>query len=69
MTYPINRLSYYVDVVKEQDEFLKKHKTIDTSQDAELVQKMVSNSTDKLSSETQASNDQMKSALDSYFKK
>lgn len=69
MTYPINRLSYYVDVVKEQDEFLKKHKTIDTSQDAELVQKMVSNSTDKLSSETQASNDQMKSALDMYFKK
>ena len=67
MTYPINRLNHYVEVVKEQNEFLKKHKEIDVSGDAELVQSLVSNSQDKLSSDTQADATKVNSVLDSFF--
>ena len=67
MTYPINRLNQYVNAVKEQNDFLKKVKTIDTSSDAELVQSLVSNSQDKLASNTQADQAKIDSVLGNFF--
>ena len=67
MTYPINRMNYFVDVIKEQNEFLKRQKEIDISADADLVQSMVSNSSDMLTSNTRASQDDISSALDDLF--
>lgn len=67
MTYPINRLNEYTDAVKEQNEFLKKQKDIDTTQDAALVQELVSNNTDTLSSDTSVNEEDMNSVLDSFF--
>lgn len=67
MTYPINRISYYIDTVKEQEEFLKKRKDIDTSNDASFLQSLVSNSSTALSGESTASTADINSALDDYF--
>lgn len=67
MTYPINRINYYVDTVKEQEEFLKKQKDIDTSNDAAFVQELVSNSHDKLSGNSSVSNEQINNVLDDFF--
>lgn len=67
MTYPINRISYYINTVKEQEEFLKKQKEIDTSNDAEFIQSLVSNSGDKLSGDSEASTAQINSVLDDFF--
>jgi len=67
MTYPINRIGYYIDTVKEQAEFLKRTKTIDTSNDASLVQELVNNSQDKLASDTEASQDEIDSVLNDLF--
>lgn len=67
MTFPINRISYYIDEVKKQDEFLKKKKEIDTSADAELVQQLVSNGSEKLSSNTEATQEEIDSVLDDLF--
>lgn len=67
MTYPINRISYYIDVIKEQEEFLKKRKDINISNDASYLQALVSNSADALSSDTTASTANINAALDDYF--
>lgn len=67
LTYPINRVQYYVDIVKEQNEFLSKKKDIDTSEDAALVQSLVNNSDSFLSSDTSASDAEINSALDDLF--
>lgn len=67
MTYPINRLEEYTNVIKEQDEFLKKSKQIDTSADAQLVQDLVSNSDEKLSADSSADTETINSVLDGYF--
>lgn len=67
LTYPINRVQYYVDIVKEQNEFLSKQKDIDTSEDAALVQSLVNNSDSFLSSDTSASDAEINSALDDLF--
>ena len=67
MTYPINRIKVYIDTVKEQEAFLKKVKDVDTSQDAEFVQSLVSNSDDKLSSDSSASQSDINAALDEFF--
>lgn len=67
MTHPINRTNYYVDCIKKQTDFFSKQKQIDLSKDAELVQGLVSNKTDKLSSNTRADSATMNSVLDDYF--
>lgn len=67
MTYPINRVGYYVEEVKAQAEFLKRQKTINTSADASVMRELVSNSTGKLDSNTEASQDAINSALDALF--
>ena len=67
MTYPINRLNQYVNAIKEQNDFLNKAKIIDTTKDAELVQQMVSNSQDKLSSDTKADQSKIDSVLGEFF--
>ena len=67
MTYPINRISYYIDTIKEQEEFLKKKKDIDISDDASFLQSLVSNSSNALSGDTTASTAEINSALDDYF--
>ena len=67
MTYPINRLQEYTNLIKEQNEFLKKSKQINVDGDAELVQGLVSNSTDKLDSESEADVGKINSVLDGYF--
>lgn len=67
MTYPINRLQEYTNLIKEQNEFLKKSKQINVDGDAELVQGLVSNSTDKLESESEADVGKINSVLDGYF--
>lgn len=67
MTYPINRMSYYTEAIKEQNDFLKKQKDIDISADAELVQSLVSNNQDKLSSDTRATADDVANVLDDFF--
>lgn len=67
MTYPINRLQEYTDIIKEQNEFLKKSKQIDINADAELVQDLVSNSDDKLDADSSADQSTINSVLDGYF--
>lgn len=67
MTYPINRITYYIDTVKEQEEFLRKQKEIDISQDVAAITSLVSNSQDKLSSDTSASESEINSVLDDFF--
>lgn len=67
MTYPVNRISYYINTVKEQEEFLKKQKDIDTRDDAAFVQSLVKNSQDKLSGDSTASTAEINSALDDFF--
>lgn len=67
MTYPINRLEEYTRSIKEQDEFLKKQKDIDTTEDAALVRSMVNNSDDKLNADTKASESEINAALDEFF--
>ena len=67
MTYPINRISYYIDTIKVQEESLKKKKDIDISDDASFLQSLVSNSSDALSGDTTASPAEINSALDDYF--
>lgn len=67
MTYPINRLQEYTNVIKEQNEFLKKTKQIDVTADAELVQDLVSNSDDKLESDSSVDSSKINSVLDGYF--
>lgn len=67
MTYPINRLAEYANIIKEQNEFLKKAKSIDTSSDAALVQELVSNPDDKLFGASQADPEKIHNVLDSYF--
>jgi len=67
MTYPINRLEEYTNTIKEQDEWLKKQKEIDTTADAALVQSMVNNADTKLEADTKASESEIKAALDEFF--
>ena len=67
MTYPINRITYYIEEVKKQEEFLRKKKDIDTSEDAALVQSLVNNDTGKLASDSTASSEHIGSVLDSFF--
>ena len=67
MTYPINRLNEYTEIIKEQNEFLKKSKEIDVTEDAELVQALVSNSDDKLDSDSSVDPNKINSVLDSFF--
>lgn len=67
MTYPINRLEEYSRLIKEQNEFLKKQKAIDTSADAELLQSLVSNDAANLSADTTADQNKVNSVLDSFF--
>lgn len=67
MTYPINRLNEYTEIIKEQNEFLKKSKEIDVTEDAELVQALVSNSDDKLDSDSSVDANKINSVLDSFF--
>jgi cell division GTPase FtsZ len=67
MTYPVNRISYYIDTVKEQEEFLKKRKDIDISEDVAVVTSLVSNGQDKLSSNTSVSTKDISNVLDDFF--
>ena len=67
MTYPINRISYYIETVKEQEEFLKKRKDIDISEDVAVVTSLVSNAQDKLSSDTNVSAKDISNVLDDFF--
>ena len=67
MTYPINRLEEYTNSIKEQDEWLKKQKEIDTTADAALVQSMVNNADTKLDANTKASDTEINAALDEFF--
>lgn len=67
MTYPVNRIKYYVDTVKEQEEFLRKRKDIDISEDVATVTSLVSNAQDKLSSDTAVSKEDISSVLDDIF--
>lgn len=67
MTYPINRINYYVEAVKEQEEFLLKKKEIATQQDAEVMQSLIQNSDEKLTSDSTASQEQISSVLDDIF--
>lgn len=67
MTYPINRLNEYTRVIKEQDEFLRKQKTIDTDADAQLMQDLVSNDTSKLDANSAADETTINNVLDEYF--
>lgn len=67
MTYPINRINYYVEAVKEQEEFLLKKKEIATQQDAEVMQSLINNSDEKLTSDSSASQEHIGSVLDDIF--
>lgn len=67
MTYPINRINDYIDSIKEQNEFLKKTKEIDISEDVEMVSSLLSNSKEKLSDDTTASKKEIDNVLDSIF--
>jgi len=67
MTHPINRINYYIDTVKEQEEFLRKRKDIDISEDVEAITSMINKSHDKLSSKTTASKEDIADVLDSFF--
>lgn len=67
MTYPINRINYYIEEVKKQEEFLRKRKEIDMSEDTQLVQSLVTNSQDKLSSNTEVSQKDINNVLDEFF--
>ena len=67
MTYPINRINYYIETVKEQEEFLKKRKDIDISEDVATVTALVSNAQDKLSSNTNVSAKDITNVLDDFF--
>lgn len=67
MTYPINRLSEYTNIIKEQNEFLKKAKSIDVSEDAALVQELVSNPSDKLFGASEADPEKIQNVLNNYF--
>lgn len=67
MTYPINRIQYYIQSVQEQEEFMKKKKDIDISGDVDAVQALLSGSSQKLDNDTSASEDQINSVLDSFF--
>lgn len=67
MTYPINRINYYVEAVKEQEEFLLKKKEITTQQDAEVMQSLINNSDEKLTSDSSASQEHIGSVLDDIF--
>lgn len=67
MTYPVNRMQKYIDTIKEQEEFLKKQKTINTSDDAALMQSLVNNSHSKLSADSTASQETIDNVLDDFF--
>ena len=67
MTYPINRIQYYIQSVQEQEEFMKKQKDIDISGEVDAVQALLSGSSQKLDNDTSASEDQINSVLDSFF--
>lgn len=67
MTYPINRINDYIEAIREQDEFLKKKKEIDISEDVEMVSSLVSNSSEKLSDDTKATKKDIDNVLDSIF--
>ena len=67
MTYPINRIGKYIEMVKEQEEFLKKRKDIDVSTDVAAIASLVSNNQDKLSSDTNTSAEEVSSILDDFF--
>lgn len=67
MTYPINRITKYIELVKEQEAFLAKTKEIDTSADAELVMSLTAADSNKLSSDSTASASEISSALDQLF--
>ena len=67
MTYPVNRMQKYIDAIKEQEEFLKKQKTINTSDDAALMQSLVNNSHSKLSADSTASQETIDNVLDDFF--
>lgn len=67
MTYPVNRINDYIEAIKEQDEFLRKKKEIDISEDVEIVTSLLSNSSEKLSSDTEASKKEIDNVLNSFF--
>ena len=67
MTYPVNRVNYYIDTVKEQEEFLRKQKEIDISQDVKTLTSLMNNPHDKLSSDTSVSERELDSILDDIF--
>lgn len=67
MTAPVNRLGYYINAVKEQEEFLLKKKEVDISEDVASVQTLISGSSEALPSDTKASSDDINSTLDSFF--
>lgn len=64
MTYPINRINYYIEEVKRQDEFIKKQKTIDTSDDIEAITSLIASSNSKLSVNTTASDQDILNVLE-----
>lgn len=67
MTHPINRVNQYIEIVKEQEEFLRKRKDIDISEDVATITAMVSKTHDKLSSKTTASKEDINNVLDDFF--
>ena len=67
MTHPINRVNQYIEIVKEQEEFLRKRKDIDISEDVATITAMVSKTHDKLSSKTTASKEEISNVLDEFF--
>ena len=67
MTFPINRIDYYIEAIKEQEEFLRRQKDIDTTDDAYFLQSLVNNSDDKLSAVSAVSQDTINGVLDDFF--
>ena len=67
MTYPVNRINYYINAIVEQEEFLRKQKEINTTEQAELLQSLVTNGSEKLASDSGASQAQINNVLDDFF--
>lgn len=67
LTAPVNRLNYYIQAVREQEEFLQKQKAIDISADVDAVQGLIGGDADVLATDTKASNADISNTLDAFF--
>jgi len=67
MTLPINRINCYIEAIKEHEENLKRVKEINLSQDVDRYAFLSGNNSEKLSSDTTATNAEVNNVLNDIF--